>query len=94
MEKNLFMPSIDVSKCGGNVMVALKRLKRTCDKNGLPRRWREVERRAKATAERRRSQAAAVKRQSKRIQNLVKNVLTASHRYKNTSVQKVINLFQ
>lgn len=88
------MPSIDVSKCGGNVMVALKRLKRTCDKNGLPRRWREMERRTKETADRRRRQAAAVKRQSKRVHNLVKNILNASHRYKNTSVQTVISLFQ
>ena len=88
------MPSIDVSKCGGNVMVALKRLKRTCDKNGLPRRWREMERRTKETADRRRRQAAAVKRQSKRVQNLVKNVLNASNRYKTAPLEKVLALFQ
>lgn len=88
------MPSIDVTKCGGNVMIAMKRLKRMCDRNRLPRRWRELESHVKATADRRRRHASAVKRQSKRIQNIVKGVLSASHRYKNTAVQTVMDLFQ
>ena len=88
------MPSIDVSKCGGNVIVALKRLKRTCDKNGLARRMRELERRPKNTALRRRDEAAAVKRSKKSVINQVKRVLETSYRYKNASMKSVIELFQ
>ena len=88
------MPSIDVSKCGGNVIVALKRLKRICDRNGLQRRMREIERRPKNTALRRRDEAAAVKRSKKNVINKVKKILEMSNRYKNASLQTVINLFQ
>lgn len=88
------MLRIEVSRCGGNVLLALKRLKRVCDKNGLSRRLREIERRTKATADRRREEAAAKKRQAKRVFNLAKNVLTVSRRYKNTPIKDVIDLLQ
>ena len=88
------MPTIDVSKCGGNVIVALKRLKRTCDKNGISRRMREIERRPKNTALRRRDEAAAVKRSKKLIINKVKKVLETSYRYKNAGMKALISLFQ
>lgn len=94
MENLFFMPSIDVSKCGGNVIVALKRLKRICDKNGLARTMRENERRTKNTALRRRAEAAAIKRSKKTIINKVKRVLETSYRYKNAALKTVISLFQ
>ena len=60
------MTTVDVSKCNGDVKLALKRLKRTCDKNGLPKRWREMERHVKKTTQKRKDRAAAVKRHQKK----------------------------
>ena len=38
------MMTVEVSKCNGDMKLAIKRLKRISDKCGLPRRWREMER--------------------------------------------------
>ena len=60
------MPRVDVSKCGGDVKLALKRLKRTCDRCGLPKRMREIERHTKKTTQNRRDKDAAIKRHKKK----------------------------
>jgi small subunit ribosomal protein S21 len=62
----IIMMTVEVSKCNGDVKLAIKRLKRTCDKNGLPRRWREMEYHTKPTTQRRKDKAAAVKRHLKK----------------------------
>ena len=60
------MMTVEVSKCNGDVKLAIKRLKRISDKCGLPRRWREMERHTKKTTKRRKDKAAAVKRHLKK----------------------------
>lgn len=58
------MPSVDVNKCA-NVEVALRRLKRLCDRLGIPKRFRELESHMKRTTQRRRAKISAVKRRMK-----------------------------
>lgn len=60
------MPSVDVSKCP-NVEVALRRLKRSSEKEGLPARQRELESHTKPTTVRRLARIAARKRTLKGI---------------------------
>ena len=52
------MMTVEVSKCNGDVKLAIKRLKRISDKCGLPRRWREMERHTKKTNKRRKDKPA------------------------------------
>jgi small subunit ribosomal protein S21 len=58
---------IEVSKCNGQVEIAIRRLKRLCDKLGIQKRMRELEHHVKPTTKRRRARAAAVKRQLKKV---------------------------
>jgi small subunit ribosomal protein S21 len=60
------MPTIEVSKCHGKVDLAMRRLKRICDRIGIQKDLRE-DRHIKPTTKRRRDKAAAIKRQSKSI---------------------------
>ena len=60
------MPQVDLGRCKGQVDLALRRLKRLCDKLGIARRLREVEFHEKRTSQKRKQKAAAVKRQQKR----------------------------
>lgn len=57
--------SVDVSKAG-SVEGALRRLKRMLDKNGDPKRWRELECRVKPSEERRHDKAAQRRRNLKK----------------------------
>ena len=58
------MPNVDVSKCP-SVDVALRRLKRMCDRYGIHKRMRELQHHVKDAVGRRRAKAAAVKRRQK-----------------------------
>tara|TARA_Y200000002_G_scaffold382042_1_gene397804 strand:- start:6710 stop:7021 length:312 start_codon:yes stop_codon:yes gene_type:complete len=60
------MMTVEVSRCNGDPRLASKRLKRLCDRNGLPKTWRDKERHTKKTTERRKNKAAAVKRHLKK----------------------------
>lgn len=61
------MPKVEVTKCGGNVDVAIRRLKRMCDRLGVLKRMRELEHHVKPTTKRRRDKDAARKRVLKRL---------------------------
>jgi ribosomal protein S21 len=61
------MPKVEVSKCGGNAEVAIRRLKRLCDRLGVLKRMRELEHHVKATTKRRRNKDAARKRVLKKL---------------------------
>ena len=37
------MPTIDVSKCNGIVEIAIRRLKRLCEKLGIPKQMKALE---------------------------------------------------
>jgi small subunit ribosomal protein S21 len=60
------MPAVDVSKCP-NVEVAIRRLKRAVEKDGLAARQRELESYTKPTTVRRLARIAARKRTLKVI---------------------------
>ena len=60
------MPTIEVKKCNNNVEVALRRLRRLCERAGINKRIRErLEYHVTKTMKRRRQKAAACKRQLK-----------------------------
>jgi ribosomal protein S21 len=61
------MPKVEVSKCGGNAEVAIRRLKRLCDRLGVLKRMRDLEHHVKATTKRRRNKDAARKRVLKKL---------------------------
>ncbi|MBM94007.1 MAG: 30S ribosomal protein S21 [Legionellales bacterium] len=60
------MPKIEVTKCGGNAEVAIRRLKRLCDRLGIQKRIRALEHHVKKTTKQRRMKDAARKRSLKR----------------------------
>ena len=60
------MPKIDVSKCGGNVDVAIRKLKRICDRLGILKRMRDIERHVKNSEKKRLSKGAAIRRSQKK----------------------------
>lgn len=60
------MPKVEVSKCGGNVDVAIRKLKRMCDRLGILKRMREIERHTKNSEKKRLRKGAAVRRSLKK----------------------------
>ncbi len=60
------MPTIDVSKCNGVVEIAIRRLKRLCEKLGIPKQLKTLEHHVKKSECRRKAKAAAQKRQQKK----------------------------
>ena len=60
------MPTVRVKE-GENPEYALRRFKRACEKAGLLTEFRRREFYEKPTAERKRKQAAAIKRQAKKL---------------------------
>ncbi|HJN38183.1 MAG TPA: 30S ribosomal protein S21 [Gammaproteobacteria bacterium] len=62
------MAAVDVVNKFGSVDSALRKLKRICDRNGLPKELRKREHHVKDSESNRRKRVAAEKRQSKRIQ--------------------------
>lgn len=60
------MPTIDVSKCNGVVEIAIRRLKRLCEKLGIPKQMKALEYHITKSEMKRRAKAAAYKRQSKK----------------------------
>lgn len=60
------MPTVDVNKCNGVVEVAIRRLKRLCEKLGIPRQIKELEYHVTKSESKRRAKAAAQKRQAKK----------------------------
>jgi small subunit ribosomal protein S21 len=64
----------------GSVDSALRKLKRICDRNGLPKELRKREHHVKDSETRRRKRVAAEKRQSKRIQKEQSYILIARKR--------------
>jgi ribosomal protein S21 len=69
------MPKIEVTKCGGNADVAIRKLKRLCDRLGILKRIRALEHHVKATTKRRRMKDAARKRVLKRQSQLEATIL-------------------
>jgi ribosomal protein S21 len=62
------MPTIDVKKCNNNVEIALRRLRRVCERAGINKRIRErLEYHVTKTMKKRRQKAAARKRQQKQL---------------------------
>ena len=59
------MITVDVSRCGGQVEVANRRLKRMCDKLGILKRMRMSNEEVKPSVQRKRDKAAARKRLEK-----------------------------
>jgi|TARA_E500000178_G_C16718825_1_gene616234 small subunit ribosomal protein S21 len=60
------MPTIDVSKCNGIVEIAIRRLKRLCEKLGIPKQMKALEYHVTKSEMKRRAKAAAYKRQAKK----------------------------
>ena len=73
------MPKVEVTKCGGNAEVAIRRLKRLCDRLGVLKRMRELEHHVKATTKRRRNKDAARKRVLKEL-SLERSIMQQSRR--------------
>ena len=59
------MITVDVSRCGGQVDVANRRLKRICDKLGILKRMRQGNEEIKPSVQRKKDKAAARKRLEK-----------------------------
>jgi small subunit ribosomal protein S21 len=78
------MPTVRVKE-GENPEYALRRFKRSCDKAGILTELRRREFYEKPTAERKRKQAAAVKRHLKKISRDSSSRRTLKHRRKATS---------
>lgn len=75
------MPTVRVKE-GENPEYALRRFKRSCEKAGLLTELRRREFYEKPTAERKRKQAAAVKRHLKKLSRDTSTGRTATHRRK------------
>ncbi|MGQ3887973.1 30S ribosomal protein S21 [Legionella sp. CNM-1927-20] len=75
------MPTVRVKE-GENPEYALRRFKRSCEKAGILTELRRREFYEKPTAERKRKQAAAVKRHLKKIARDVSNQRNAKRRRK------------
>ena len=75
------MPTVRVKE-GENPEYALRRFKRSCEKAGILTELRRREFYEKPTAERRRKQAAAVKRHLKKLSRDVSAKRTVKHRRK------------
>lgn len=60
------MPTVDVNKCNGVVEVAIRRLKRLCEKLGIPKQIKDLEYHVTKAEMRRKAKAAAAKRQAKK----------------------------
>jgi len=73
------MPKVEVMKCGGNIEVAIRRLKRMCDRLGVLKRMRELEHHVKDTTKRRRNKDAARKRVLKKL-SLERSIMNQSRR--------------
>jgi small subunit ribosomal protein S21 len=78
------MPTVRVKE-GENPEYALRRFKRSCDKAGILTELRRREFYEKPTAERKRKQAAAVKRHLKKISRDHSSRRTLKHRRKAAS---------
>jgi small subunit ribosomal protein S21 len=75
------MPTVRVKE-GENPEYALRRFKRSCEKAGILTELRRREFYEKPTAERKRKQAAAVKRHLKKISRDVSSKRSVKHRRK------------
>ena len=60
------MPMIEVRKCNDNPDVAMRRLKRTCDRNGLHKYVRAQENFVSQSEKKRKDRTAAIKRAQKK----------------------------
>ncbi|MCP8351746.1 30S ribosomal protein S21 [Candidatus Synchoanobacter obligatus] len=83
------MATIDVSKAG-NPLAALKKLKRTLDKQGGSATAKFSDRHVKPTEKRRKRKIAARKREEKKKINDAKNLLSTTRRYRNLSVKQIL----
>jgi small subunit ribosomal protein S21 len=83
------MPSIEVSRCRGQVEIAIRRLKRLCDRLGIHKSLREREHYVKPTTKRRKDRASARKRLLKK-QSKELRYLTSSRRKRQTITEKVV----
>lgn len=80
------MATIDVSKVG-NPIAALKKLKRTLERQGSPK---FSDRNEKPSIKARRRKLAAIKREKKKQFNSAKGFLTTTRRYRNLSLKQVV----
>ncbi len=81
------MATIDVSKAG-NPLAALKKLKRTQDRQGGATKFSD--RHITGSEKRRRAKLAAVKREQKKELNNAKNLLSTTRRYKKLSIKQIV----
>jgi ribosomal protein S21 len=84
------MPKVILTRCNGNLEVALRRLKRMCDKLGIQRKLRDMlEGHVKDTEKRRKDRAAASKRQKKQDAKELSNMKASRKMRKRRIVRKV-----
>ena len=63
------MPMIEVRKCNDNPEVAMRRLKRTCDRNGLQKFVRAQENFVSDSEKKRKERTSAIKRAQKKARD-------------------------
>jgi ribosomal protein S21 len=81
------MAIIEVSKAG-NPLTALKKLKRSQDRQGGSNKFSD--RHVTPSEKRRRAKLAAVKRQKKKVLNGAKNLLSTTRRYRKLSIKQIM----
>ena len=84
------MATIDVSKFGGNAVAALKKLKRTLERQGGTGGIKSSDRHVKQSEANRRKRLAAEKREKKKKVNHAKNLALTTRRYRNLSVKQIM----
>lgn len=83
------MTTVEVSKAG-NPMAALKKLKRTLERQGGSGAPKFSDRHVKPSEERRRAKLAAVKRTKKQAINEAKNLLSTTRRYRHLTIKQIM----
>jgi ribosomal protein S21 len=83
------MATIDVSKVG-NPIAALKKLKRTLERQGGGGAPKFSDRHIKPSEKRRRDKLAAIKREKKKQVNQAKNLLMTTRRYRHFTLKQIM----
>lgn len=83
------MAIIDVSR-SGNPVAALKKLKRTLERQGGSGAMKSSDRHVKDSEKRRRAKLAAIKREKKKKLNYAKSLSMTTRRYRNLSWKQIM----